>query len=101
MSGRSLNRRMDALTGGREPEEVIEALRMLDKTGTAPPGRAGERAQELWDEATQKGLMKEIRFLACYMRATGKSLAELVAESGDEEPVTRGETDDERETEVG
>ena len=98
MSARSLNRRVEALAGGREPEAVIDALRMLDEGGTAPPGRAGERAQEIWDEVTRKGVTEEIRFLACYLRATGKTLMDLVAESGDEEPLTRGETDDERAT---
>ncbi len=78
---RSLKHRVDALNSGREPTEVVEALSALFKTGTAPEGPAGDRARELWDEAGRAGCEDNfIRWLRCYLRATGKSLADVMQE---------------------
>jgi hypothetical protein len=72
-------RRVNALAGGRAPTEVLEALSALRKTGSAPEGRAGDRARELWEEAGRVGCEDDyVRWLRCYLKATGKTLADVM-----------------------
>jgi hypothetical protein len=53
---RSLRNRLRALAKGREPNAVIEALAVIESTGTAPSGAAGDRAAALWQQATDLGI---------------------------------------------
>jgi hypothetical protein len=81
---RSLGRRVRNLAGGREPTAVVDALSALWKTGVAPEGPAGDRAREMWEEARQAGCEDDfIRWLRCFLRATGKSLADVMQEEAE------------------
>jgi len=76
---RSLWRRVESLIGGREPDSVIEALNLLEQTGASPPGPAGERARELWEDAARHGCEEPFfPWLWCYLQATRKTLADLM-----------------------
>lgn len=91
MSVRNLKRRMDALDYGRESEEVIAGLAVIRETGSAPPGPAGVRARELWQEAVGRGLMDDplVIWMSCYLTATRQSLAEVMASLPADDPPRR------------
>jgi hypothetical protein len=84
---RSLKRRVANLSGGKEPAAVVEALGALWKTGQAPEGPAGDRARELWEEAGVPPCPDDdgncVRWLRCYLKATWKTLADVMQEEAD------------------
>ena len=78
---RNLRTRVNKLVGNREPAAVLDALTVLEETGTAPPGSAGERANELWQEALARGFAPGFEAsLWCHLQATGKTVAQLMIE---------------------
>jgi hypothetical protein len=79
---RSLRNRVAALTAGRESADVIDAIAMIEDTGDAPPGPAGDRSRALWQRATDLGITSSPeRWLWCHLRATGQSIAEMSEEA--------------------
>ncbi len=78
---RNLRTRLNKLAGHRESEAVLQALAVIEETGQAPPGAAGTRAHALWTEALSRGFAPGPEAgLWCHLRATGKSVAEVMAE---------------------
>ncbi len=78
----SLRRRVKRLSGDLESAGVLAALAILRDGGTPPPGRACDRALELWEEAERRGCdHPHTRWLRCYCIVTGKGLAELIADA--------------------
>lgn len=76
---RSLKRRIDRTDRTNEPPGLLEALRLVMAGHEPPETRAGRRAAELW--AASASVEHPIaRRLSCHLKATGKTLADLVVE---------------------
>ena len=78
---RGLRRRLDQLWGDRESDAVVAALMTIYQSGQVPSGAAGARAEQLWLDASSDGILGYARFLRAYLRATGKTLADVVLEA--------------------
>ena len=78
---RGLRRRLDQLWGDRESDAVVAALMSIHESGQVPSGDAGARAEKLWQEAGEDGVVGYTRFLRAYLRATGMTLADIVVEA--------------------
>ena len=78
---RGLRRRIDHLWGDRESDAVVAALMAIYQSGQVPPGTSGSRAEKLWQEAGEDGVDGYPRFLRAYLRATGKTVADVVLDA--------------------
>ena len=78
---RGLRRRLDHLWGNRESDAVVAALMAIYQSGQVPSGAAGARAEQLWLEAGNDGVVGYARFLRAYLRATGKTVADVVLDA--------------------
>ena len=78
---RGLRRRLDQLWGGRESDAVVAALMTIYQSGQVPSGAAGARAEQLWLDAGCDGVVGYARFLRGYLRATGKTVADVVLDA--------------------
>ncbi len=79
---RHLERRVQALSHGIQADRVVEALQIIADGGAVPPGLHGARAAEVW--RTTEDEDPEFRWLACYLKATGKTVAQVILEESDE-----------------
>ncbi len=79
---RRIERRVQALSHGIQADHVVAALRIIADGGAVPPGPHGARAAEVWRSTEDED--PEFRWFASYLRATGKTVAEVMKEEMDD-----------------